>query len=131
MDENDHTNETVHAPPAMTEPTIQDQYPPAPNSTPDEGFGPPILDEARYLPMVAQLDIDETAQRELLETLWSLLISIAELGSDFNPVPNLFADYTDISSKLSPDPVQSEADTPINQFKYAASEHPCAVREES
>ena len=131
MDENDHTNETVHAPPAMTEPPIKDQYLPAPHSAPNEGFGPPVLNEARYLPMVAELDIDETAQHELLQTLWSLLISIAELGSDFNPVPNLFAEHAEISSKLSPDPVQSEADTPINQFKYAASEHPCAVGEES
>jgi len=75
--------------------------------------------------------MDETAQSELLETLWSLLISIAELGSSFNPVPSLFADHAEISSKLSPDPVQSNADTSINQFKYAASEHPCAAGEES
>lgn len=84
MDENDHTNETTHAPP--------------PNRETNSRVTAPILDKDRYLPMTAALEIEEIAKREFLQTLWNMLVIVTEHDLEIDPVQILFADQLEFSA---------------------------------
>lgn len=61
---------------------------------PTDGRSPPQpdllhFDRARYAGELADLDISEDQRRELLETLWSIMHSLVELGFDVD-IMNVF-----------------------------------------
>ena len=56
---------------------------PAPDDMPQaepSGHGPLHLDVRKYQGYLAEFDLSETQQIEMLETLWSMMSSFVELG---------------------------------------------------
>lgn len=68
----------------------------------------PVLDEARYRPMVQSMDMTDEQAREFLSVLWWIMCGFVELGfgasSCQRVVDNIFKEFTDAAS----DAVQSE-----------------------
>lgn len=95
------------------------------------GFGPPVMDENRYAPLVKSLDMDRETERAFLETLWNLLITIADLRSDFDPVPSLFDAKGDFSKPCNEKPVNFEGTNTRREFECAASRKAVAHEEEA
>lgn len=118
MDENDHTNETAHAPPG--------------NSIAASEFAPPTLNTNRYLERIGELDIPPEAQREFLETLWNILVTIADLNLNIDPVQMLFADHPDFSTKSGLSTLDSPTQPKKNSISATATFNDMnAVLEES
>jgi len=106
----------------MSETTTKEPYKDHQNRQSDAaGFGPPVLDEARYLPAMGSFDIDEEDQRELMRTLWSLLISAVDLNLGIDPIQILFAEKTGASTISSENMVQSDTRNNQQLFEIAAA----------
>ncbi|MEL7128224.1 MAG: hypothetical protein AAGJ51_09080 [Pseudomonadota bacterium] len=69
------------------------------------------LDEARYLPMIADFEISEEEKRELLQTLFTIMVTIVDLGLGLDPVQMLASE--------SPDLIHSSSN-PKTPFERAA-----------
>jgi hypothetical protein len=52
----------------------------------DTHVAPLQYDEARYLPMVEDLDITDEQARALLRSIWDILVMIADIGVGIDPV---------------------------------------------
>ena len=107
MDENDHTNETTHAPPG--------------NSMTAPSFSAPTLDVERYVPLTTNLDIEEMALHEFLETLWDMLVIVAEHDLDVDPIQILFAENTENSACSAPKLIDSSSEPEINKINASAA----------
>lgn len=72
------------------------------------------LDESRYLPMIADFDISEEEKRELLETLFSIMVTIVDLGLGLDPVQMLASESADLvhSSSNPKTPFERAAEQP-------------------
>ena len=107
MDENDHTNETTHAPPKR--------------GMPPSDFSAPTLDVNRYLPLASDLGIDEEAKREFLQTLWNILVTVVELDLNIDPIQMLFSENTEIPSETGSDDVEFPSEPTRKSIDVAAA----------
>ncbi len=66
---------------------------------------PPTLtiDWEAYLPLFEDEDISETEKRELIEALWSIVVSFVDLGFGVHPVQQACGQDDDPLSDLPPD----------------------------
>ena len=55
----------------------------------ESGTHPPSLtiDWEAYLPLIEDPDVPEDQKRELIQTLWSIVVSFVDMGFGLTPVP--------------------------------------------
>lgn len=93
------------------------------------GFAP-SLDVERYLPMTDSLDIEEEQKREFIETLWEIMVTIADLGLGIDPVQILLGNTGDCASEAGADLIECKPSQTSNRERTADPER-AAEREES
>ncbi len=89
------------------------------------------IDWDYYLELLKDSDASETEKRELIQTLWSIVVSFVDLGFGIHPLQQAMSDdcaqLPDLSEILASDlgnVVSSEHQLSKNQFiKAASSEH--------
>lgn len=80
----------------------------------------PRLDDDRYLAMIEDMEATEAQKRELLQTLWAIMVSIADLGLGLDPVQMLLSQNSDSSSRGETGPVNSSNTDQPKSFERAA-----------
>lgn len=72
---------------------------------PDDPATPPSLtiDWEVYAAMLEESDLPLEKQKELIETLWSLVVTVVDLGFDLNPVRQICGKGEDALSDAPPD----------------------------
>lgn len=66
----------------------------------------PQLDIKKYQSHIEDFELTEEQQRELLETIWSIMISFVDIGFGVDVVQLLFGDTAPNSSNSKPDAVK-------------------------
>lgn len=66
------------------------------------------FDAERYLPMTEDFDLTEAEKREFLETLWNLLVTLADLGLGLDPVQMLLGTNSETATRPSIGTVNSD-----------------------
>lgn len=56
-----------------------------PTPPPDKHAPALIFDWQDWLPYVAEADIPDAQKREMIETLWQIVVAFVDLGFDLNP----------------------------------------------
>jgi hypothetical protein len=67
--------------------------------------GVPTFDAARYREHIADLDITEEQQAELLSTLWWIMAAFVDLGFSVDAVPRLLPAFAEASLESGADEV--------------------------
>ena len=91
----------------------------------------PRLDEERYLEMIEDMDASEAQKRELLQTLWTIMVSIADLGLGLDPVHMLLNESSEMTSPDGDDPVDSSPNHTTSRFERATDPLSVDAPEES
>ena len=75
------------------------------NHDPNDVAMPPSLtiDWEVYAAMLEESDLPPEKQKELIETLWSLVVMFVDLGFDLNPVRQICGEHEDALSDDPPD----------------------------
>jgi hypothetical protein len=71
-----------------------------------EQLGSPVLDVDKYRPFIAEFDLTEEQERELLETLWKLMMSFVDMGFGLDPIHHILQGTLEKSSEASQDLVE-------------------------
>lgn len=58
------------------------------------------FDWADWLPYLEDQDIPEEQKRELIETLWSIVVAFVDLGWQLNPKPEICGEAIDLKAIL-------------------------------
>jgi hypothetical protein len=85
-------------------------------TTHNAGEAPPhlTLDYALYESLLDDSDLSEEQKRELIETLWNIVISFVDLGFGFNPVQLICEQNRDIAENLAENLLSSKSDNQNN-----------------
>lgn len=70
---------------------------------PPPTLSPPELDIEKYRPYIAEFDLSEKEQIELLEALWFIMKSFVEFGFGLDSIQTLLPDLADFSLEESHD----------------------------
>lgn len=69
------------------------------------------IDWEAYLPLIKDGDIPEDQKRELIETLWWIMLAFVDLGFDLHPIQQGCGELPDLSPDLIRDVVNSKHST--------------------
>ncbi|WP_208348946.1 hypothetical protein [Pseudaestuariivita rosea] len=61
------------------------------------------LDWEAYLPLLEDEDIPDDQKRELIETLWSIVVAFVDLGFGIHPVQQSCGELEDLLANEAPD----------------------------
>ena len=110
----------------------KERQPPLSVKTEAKDFAPPTFKVERYLPLTLELDVEEKAKEEFLETLWNILVTITDLHMGIDPVQMLFARHPEFSTVSAIDSVESDSETTQKSVEVTADfNNKTAVLEES
>ncbi len=69
------------------------------------------IDWETYLPLIEDEDIPDEQKRELIETLWWIMLAFVDLGFDLHPVQQGCGELPDLPHDLIRDVVNSKHNT--------------------
>ena len=87
------------------------------------------IDWDAYLPFLENEDISEEQKRELIEALWSIMVSFVDLGFGIHPLPQVCGQ--DISLAELPAADVLNLDNTASEFEQAAAPQESGQRESS
>lgn len=94
-------------------------------------LGPPVLDEAEFLPMIESLDLDDEQASEFLRTLWDLLVTLMDCNLEIDPVHSLLAEFGENASDDACDGVGSKHSNIITNDDDTMHSRQCVVGKDS